>query len=286
MAKNRIIPFGYRIEDGQILIHPEEQKAVVYIFSEYLKGRPMSEIASEIQVPYKENMPWYDSIIWRIMTNQAYCGKRAYPSIITEEMFSKATEIRMSKGYTTHRIPAEIADIRYMTYCKECRRILFRIAYRPAYTKWDCHTKACSKFSFRLRDSELFTAILDILNIVIANPDLINRDIPEKSYSPNQEIIRQQNEIRRMMENPTVNYEHIKSKIYQLAEMKYTCCEYNDISQKTEELKSLLLQTEKQNILDVGLLKSCVRRILVSHSCTIEIEFINGAIINERGEKT
>ncbi|MDE7122518.1 MAG: recombinase family protein, partial [Oscillospiraceae bacterium] len=71
MAKNRIIPFGYRIEDGQILIHPEEQKVVVYIFSEYLKGRPMSEIASEIQIPYKEDMPWYDSIIWRILTNQA-----------------------------------------------------------------------------------------------------------------------------------------------------------------------------------------------------------------------
>ena len=88
MAKKRVIPFGYLIENGKILIHPEEQKAVVYIFSEYLKGRPMSEIASEIQIPYKEDMPWHESIIWRILTNQAYCGKRAYPSIITEEMFS------------------------------------------------------------------------------------------------------------------------------------------------------------------------------------------------------
>ncbi len=285
MAKNRVIPFGYQIENGQILIHPEEQKAVMYIFSEYLKGRPMSEIALEIQIPYKEDMPWHESIVWRILTNPAYCGKRAYPPFITEEIFSKAEEIRLSKGYTTHRTPPEIADVRYMTYCKECGRILFRIAYRPAYNKWDCHTKGCSKFDFRLRDSELFTTIRDILNIVITNPDLINSDIPEKSYSPNQDVIRQQNEIRRMMENP-IDYERIKSEIYQLAEMKYSCCTYSDIPQKTEELKSILSQTEKLNTLDVGLLKSCVRRILVSHSCTIEIEFINGVIINERGERT
>lgn len=285
MAKKRVIPFGYLIENGKILIHPEEQKAVVYIFSEYLKGRPMSEIASEIQIPYKEDMPWHESIIWRILTNQAYCGKRAYPSIITEEMFSKAEDLRLSKGYTTHRTPAEIADVRYMTYCKECGRILFRIAYRPAYSKWNCHTRECSKFSFRLRDSELFTAIRDILNLVIANPDLINIDVPEKSYSPNQEIIRQQNEIRRMMENPT-DYEHIKSELYRLAEMKYSCCEYSDIPQKTAELKYILSQTEKLNTLDSGLLKSCVRRILVSHLCTIEIEFLNGVTINGRGERT
>jgi DNA-directed RNA polymerase subunit N (RpoN/RPB10) len=86
------------------------------------------------------------------------------------------------------------------------------------------------------------------------------------------------------MENSTDN-EHIKSEIFKLAEMKYSCCAYSDIPQKTKELKSILLHTEKLNTLDIGLLKSCVRRILVSHFCTIEIEFINGVIINERGEK-
>ncbi|MBR4319527.1 MAG: hypothetical protein IKP69_05690, partial [Oscillospiraceae bacterium] len=58
-----------------------------------------------------------------------------------------------------------------------------------------------------------------------------------------------------------------------------------DISQKTAELKSILLHTEKLNKLDVGLLKSCVRRVLVSHFSMIEAEFINGVTINERGER-
>ena len=284
MAKKRIIPFGYLIENGEVLVHPEEQKEVIYIFSEYLKGKPMSEIASKIEIPYTENMPWSESVIQRILKNEAYCGRRIYPAMVTEEVFDKANELRLSKGYTTHRTPVEIADVRYMTYCKECKKILFRIAYRPAYSKWDCHTKECSKFDFCLRDNELFTRIMNILNIVIENPDLISRDVPEKSYSPNQEVVRQQNEIRRMMQNPT-DYEHIKSEIFKLAELKYFCCEYNDISQKTAELESILLHTEKLNKLDVGLLKSCVRRILVSHSCMIEAEFINSVTINERGEK-
>lgn len=284
MAKKRIIPFGYLIENGEVLVHPEEQKEVIYIFSEYLKGKPMSEIASKIEIPYTENMPWNESIVWRILTSPAYCGKRVYPAIISEKVFIQAENLRLSKGYTTHRTPAEIADVRYMTYCKECKKILFRIAHRPAYSKWDCHTKECSKFDFCLRDTELFTRIMNMLNIVIENPDLINRDVPEKSYSPNQEVVRQQNEIRRMMQNPA-DYEHIKSEIFKLAELKYFCCEYNDISQKTAELKSILLHTEKLNKLDVGLLKSCVRRVLVSHFSMIEAEFINGVTINERGER-
>ena len=51
-------------------------------------------------------------------------------------------------------------------------------------------------------------------------------------------------------------------------------------------MKYILSQTEKQNMLNAGLLRSCVRRILVSRFCTIEIEFINGVTINERGEIT
>ena len=57
------------------------------------------------------------------------------------------------------------------------------------------------------------------------------------------------------------------------------------ITPNKSELKYLLLHTEKLNMLNVGLLKSCVRRVLVSHSCIIEAEFINGVTINERGER-
>ena len=45
MAKNRTIPFGYCMKNGEITTEPKEVYAVVKIFDEYLKGRSLSEIA-------------------------------------------------------------------------------------------------------------------------------------------------------------------------------------------------------------------------------------------------
>ena len=42
MAKNRTIPFGYCMKNGEITTEPKEVYAVVAIFDEYLKGRSLS----------------------------------------------------------------------------------------------------------------------------------------------------------------------------------------------------------------------------------------------------
>ena len=76
-----------------------------------------------------------------------------------------------------------------------------------------------------------------------------------------------------------------KSEILRLAQMQYDCCTYSEKPQQTELLKSLLVGHEQLNSLDIGLLRSSVSRIWVSHFCTIEIELINGTIIHNITEK-
>lgn len=45
MPKNRVIPFGYCIRNGEITAEPKEVYAVSTIFSEYLKGGSLLQIA-------------------------------------------------------------------------------------------------------------------------------------------------------------------------------------------------------------------------------------------------
>ena len=61
---------------------------------------------------------------------------------------------------------------------------------------------------------------------------------------------------------------------------------YSEKPQQTELLRSLLVGHEQLNSLDIGLLRSCVSRIWVSHFCTIEIELINGTIIHNITERS
>lgn len=45
MAKNRVIPFGYCMRNGEIMIDFTESKAIVKIFEEYLNGSSLLQIA-------------------------------------------------------------------------------------------------------------------------------------------------------------------------------------------------------------------------------------------------
>lgn len=45
MAKNRTIPFGYCMRNGQIITEPAESKVVIRIFEEYLNGSSLLQIA-------------------------------------------------------------------------------------------------------------------------------------------------------------------------------------------------------------------------------------------------
>lgn len=105
------------------------------------------------------------------------------------------------------------------------------------------------------------------------------------TYSPNADIIRQQNEIDHMTDSLQVDFDRVKAEIFRLAELKYDCCTYNGNPQKTAKIKALIENHEQLNTLDIGLFKACVSRIWISNFCTIEVELINGVQIKNITEK-
>ena len=125
-----------------------------------------------------------------------------------------------------------------------------------------------------------------IYDTVIANPVLIEAEATVSEYIPTSEIRCKQSEIDRAIDNGTKTAEEIRNDILRLAELKYKHCTYSDVPQKTELLKSLISDKVQLNSIDIGLLRSCVKRITVSHSCVIEAEFINGVIIKNETERS
>ena len=285
MPKNRTIPFGYCMKNGEITTEPKELYAVVTIFNEYLKGRSLSEIAALMEVPYSENSSWNKNMVKRIIENDRYLGTEKYPQIIDKETFKLANEKRVRKATTLDLIPDDLQEIRKRTYCPECGHRLSRIGGNSKYEHWDCRNPDCYKFEYRLTDQMIIGAVLNVLNSAIANPSLLELGGEISTYSPTADIVRKQNEINQMTDSPQVDFDKVKAEIFKLAEMKYDCCSYNESPQKTEELKELLQGHEQLNSLDIGLSKACVSRIWISHFCTIEVELINGVRIKNITEK-
>ena len=286
MVKNRTIPFGYMMKDGKITANPKEVLAVVTIFSEYLAGKSLSEIADHMTVPYSDGIRWNKNMVKRILENEKYLGTEIYPQLIGKEIFKAVNERKAKKATSLCMIPEELQAVRNMTFCKECGRKLFRSGGNCRSEKWDCHNPECSRFEYRITDNMLIGAIMNVLNTVVANPDLIEAETSTDAYIPTAEIHRQQNEINRMIDSPQIDYDKTKDEILKLAKMMYDCCTYSDIPQKTELLKTIITDREQMNTLDINLMRSCVSKISVSHFYTIEVEFINGATIKNITETT
>ncbi len=290
MAKNRTIPFGYCMRKGKIIAELTESKAVVRIFEEYLNGSSLLQIAKLMEsekIRYSEDFDkWNKNMVKRIIENEKYLGNDKYPKIISEKFFEQANEKRVSKATSVCVISEELQEIRNLTYCSECGHRFSRIGGNCRCEKWDCRNPDCYRFEYQLTDQMIIGSVLTVLNIAIANPSLIENNGEISVYSPTVDMIRKQNEISQMLDSAQPDFDRIKSEIFKLAQIKYNCCTYNENLQKTAEIKALLENHEQLNTLDIGLFKSCVNRILISHFCTIKVEFINGVTIKNITERT
>ena len=289
MAKNRVIPFGYCMRNGEITTDPKEVYAVATIFSEYLNGSSLLQIAKLMEseeIRYTEESDhWNKNMVKRIIENEKYLGNDTYPQIIGDETFKQANEKRVRKATMLCVISDDLQEIRNRTYCAECGHKLSRIGGNSKYEHWDCRNPDCYKLEYRLTDQMIIGAVLTILNSAIANPSLLESGGEISIYSPTADIVRQQNEINRMSDSIQVDFDRAKAEIFKLAEMKYDCCTYNDSPQKTDEIKALLENHEQLNTLDIGLFKAYVSLIWISHFCTIEVELLNGVRIKNITER-
>ncbi len=282
MGKSRTIPFGYMMQNGVITANPAEVLAVLTIFSEYMAGKSLNAIAKSMGVPYSDKVGWNKNMVKRVLENEKYLGTDTYPQLISEDIFRAVNERKSAKATSLCIVPDELQEVRRLTVCKECGKRLFRTKAEL----WDCRNKDCHPYLFKLTDEMLTGAVLNILNTVIANPTLIETTAVASKYIPTSEILCKQAEIDRAIDNGTKTAEEIRNDILRLAELKYKHCTYSDVPQKTELLKSLIDNRNQLNTLDIGLLRSCVKRITVSHSCVIEAEFINGVIIKNETERS
>ncbi len=237
MKKNRIIPFGYMMRNGEIIVNSTESLAVITIFNEYINGKSLQDISSMMVTPYSENAKWNKNMVKRILENEKYIGKNGYPAFIDEDTFNRANIKKQIKSTHICDIPEELRLIRTLTCCAECGHRLSRNGGNARSEKWDCQNPDCSRLGYRLTDNTLIGAVINVLNTVIENSKLLEISSESSIYTPNIDVTRQQNEINRLMDTIHVDFDNVKNEIFKLTEFKYNCCTYNENLHKTEQLK-------------------------------------------------
>lgn len=102
MARNRYLPFGYRLENGEIVIFPLEAECIKRAYNDYADGASYTAVADTLQasgVRYHPDTPfWNKYMVKRMLENERYTGTGGYPAIIQTELFERVAVIRAGKA--------------------------------------------------------------------------------------------------------------------------------------------------------------------------------------------
>lgn len=284
--KNRNVPYGYMYIEGELVLHPQESVMVTEIFQEYLIGKSLLKIAEELnekKIEYRTGVTkWNKARLKRILEDERYLGKDAYPNIIQEETYKRAQVLKDAKN-TQKNIDrkAEIFQLNVPVRCpnchnKMCRKFDHRFKNK---VKWRCQSQTCETLILK-EDTELVQDITELLNEVMVNPDKLQVPI-ETEREPSGELRILDNEIARIYDSINIDKEELQKKLLKYASLRYI--ELNDEVCKTQRLKDRFKEASPTETFPAELFDKTVKELNLYIDGSVGIVLMNDQEITKEG---
>ena len=231
MGSNRKRPFGYKMEFGEIVLHPAEAETVRWIYDSYLAGASYSALVDKLRercVPYDGDKPWNKNMTARILADRRYTGEAGFPQIIPEHQFNMAQVRRQERATPCKKTPAQ----------KELRKLCG--GSPPAWVE---------------------RQVLGLLNRLIQHPEFIT--CPASESEPSAEAKELRRELDELLHRPPVDEEQAKRLAFRLAALQLDAIGPEEY--ETLRLRRLFQGRAPMAELEQELLHESVRRITVSN---------------------
>ena len=225
MLKNRYIPYGYTMENGDIVIEQSEAKIIRYIFETYIAGATLKDIADRLtaeQVVYSEKKTeWNKARVMRILDNVKYLGDDTFPQIIDEGLFVEAARQKTARQRTT---PAdteqEIHVLKGYIVCGKCGCVMKRRVERKCKYKerWYCSNPDCDN-NVHIRDTVILKKV-QTLTMRMVEDDYTpeERKMPTTDTSDTLKI---KSELEDELDRPNVNAQRALELCIELVQIQY-----------------------------------------------------------------
>lgn len=240
--KNRRLPFGYRMEMGELTLHTQEAEVVRWIFGQYGEGVAYSSLVAKLNeqpVPYDEGKPWNKNMVARMLEDRRYIGEKGYPAIISAEAFDAAQMIRDTRKTTAKSTESE---------------------------------KLLRQLSGQRRTKMVEAQTLAILNAIIDDPSQIQCPLPEQTVAPDLKV-----ELDKALSELPIDEERAKALVFQTAAARYRAIGPGEY--ETQHLRRIAEQAGRMDTLDAGILRSLVEAIESKQGEVVSLRLKNGQVI-------
>lgn len=225
MTQNRTLPYGYKIEDGRVMRNDSEAEVIRRIYRSYTEGLSYKAIAESLTEEGIRYMPeksaWNKNMVARILQNQNYLGTGKYPPIIKEALCQQA---KLAQKPYTHTESKDIKAIKPLLVCAACGKPIRRRVKRNGEERWYCERDA-KHIGIAVTDEILQESIRVLWRHLIENLQLADAGGGAGEDNPiSLETIRLKNEIDQMLKAEEINENELKSKILEIASLRYASC--------------------------------------------------------------
>lgn len=240
--KNRRLPFGYRMEMGELTLHTQEAEVVHWIFGQYGEGVSYSSLVDKLNgqpIPYDVGKPWNKNMVARMLEDRRYIGEKSYPAIISAEAFDAAWEVRDSRKAPAKRTEAE---------------------------------KLLRQLSGQRRTKMVEDQTLAILNAIIDDPSQIQCPLSDQTVAPNLTV-----ELDEALSELPIDEERAKALVFRNAATRYHAIGSGEY--ETQRLRRIAEQAGRMDTLDAGILRSLVESIETNQGEVVSLRLKNGQVI-------
>ena len=244
MGSNRKRPFGYRMEFGEIVLHPAEAETVRWIYDSYLAGASYNALVDKLRergVPYDGDKPWNKNMAARILADRRYTGEGDFPQIIPESQFDMVQVRRQEQAAPCKKSPAQ----------KELRKLCG--GSPPDWVE---------------------RQVLGLLNRLIRHPEFIIYPASEAEPSAESEKLRR--ELDELLHRPPVDETQARGLAFRLAALQLDTIGPEEY--ETLRLRRLFQGRPPMAELEQELLHESVRRITASNG-TVTVLLKNNQIL-------
>lgn len=278
--KNRILPYGYCCEKGEIVLQPQESKILSRIYKEYTDGESLSGIAKQLNndgVEYTAGVAaWNKGRLKRLLEDKRYLGTENYPPIIDKEIYETVQNLKSERNNQKETDRKKgVFRLSVPIKCPECGGDMHRgqNGSCKCQQRWSCKNKDCN-IVIDKADNYLLKELCELLGTV--KPESIDR-LDKKPFLPSDEVNRLNNEINRIFDSVEIDRKVLRNKMFSCVSEKYNCLD-NDLY----TAKKLQLEFERP-ITDDWMQKfnRTVREIRLYKNKAIGVVLLNGQIIGK-----
>lgn len=278
--KNRRELFGYKICDGERVIHETEGLIVSWAYTQYCNGFSYLQIADKLKeknIPYRaDGCSWNKNMVQRMLAREEYCGENGYPKLIERELYEKVQSIKQRR-VAIRAIRQEVPkEIRQMLRCGKCGSGIER-EKAGKVMNWQCRVEKRTTEEY-ITDEVLLAKIVRKTNEMIAYPEVLETQ-PEQTFKLTLSMMQANNHILRQIQEQKRSAAEIQQLIFQAAAERYRNCRTEDATYYTKQLLEVYGQEEIKAVPDFKLLQHTVKHIYLNPDGELQFEMINGKII-------